>query len=59
MLRWSVIFLIVAAVAGYLGVGAVAGAAADIAKILFAVFLVLFLGTLIGGLWVARRISRH
>ena len=49
MLSWALTFLIIALVAGLLGFGMVAGTAAGIAKILFAVFLVLFLASLIMG----------
>ena len=47
MLRWAFIFLIVALAAAILGFGGVAGAAAGIAKILFFVFLLLFVVGLI------------
>jgi uncharacterized membrane protein YtjA (UPF0391 family) len=53
MLRWALIFLIVAIVAGVLGFGTIAGAASSMALILFWVFLaiciVMFLLGLIGG----------
>ncbi len=49
MLSWSIFFLIVALVAAFLGFSAVAGAAAGIAKILFGIFLVLFLISLFFG----------
>lgn len=49
MLHYALLFLVVALVAGVLGFGFVAGTAAYIAKILFIVFLVLFLISLIGG----------
>ena len=42
MLSWSIFFLIIALVAALLGVSSIAGAAAEIAKMLFGVFLVLF-----------------
>jgi uncharacterized membrane protein YtjA (UPF0391 family) len=48
MLYYALVFFIVALVAGVLGFGGVAIAAAGIAKILFFVFLVLFLVSLIG-----------
>jgi uncharacterized membrane protein YtjA (UPF0391 family) len=57
MLRWSLIFLIVALVAAALGFGGIAAAAAGIAKVLFYIFLVLFLITLIAGLAIGRRIT--
>ena len=43
MLRWALIFLVVALIAAALGFGGLAGTAVGIAKILFFVFLVLFL----------------
>ncbi len=49
MLRWTVIFLVVAIIAGILGFGGIAGSAMGIAKILFFVFLVLFVISLISG----------
>ena len=47
MLRYALIFLVIAIIAGILGFGVIAFAAAGIAKILFGVFLVLFLISLI------------
>lgn len=49
MLSWSLFFLVVALVAAFLGFSSVAGAAAGIAKLLFGVFLVLFLLSLFLG----------
>jgi len=43
MLRWALIFLVVALVAAVFGFTSVAGTAYDAAKILFVVFLVLFI----------------
>lgn len=43
MLSWSITFLILALIAGILGFGVIAGAAASIAKVLFFVFLVLLI----------------
>jgi uncharacterized membrane protein YtjA (UPF0391 family) len=52
MLRWAVIFLVIALVAALLGFGNLAGGAASIAMILFYVFLaitvILFLLSLFG-----------
>ena len=56
MLRWAFVFLIIALIAGVFGFTDVSAASADIAKILFAVFLLIFLGALTLGLLVARRI---
>ena len=49
MLRWAIIFLIIALVAGFFGLGGVEGTALYIARILFFVFLVLFIVTLVTG----------
>lgn len=43
MLRWALIFLIVAIIAAVLGFGVLASAAATIAKVLFGIFVVLFI----------------
>ena len=46
MLRWALLFLVVAMVAGIFGFAGVMVAAAGIAKLLFYVFLVLFVVSL-------------
>jgi uncharacterized membrane protein YtjA (UPF0391 family) len=53
MLYWTLVFLVVAIIAGALGFGAIGGMAYGAAKILFFIFIVLFILSLIGG--VARR----
>ncbi len=53
MLSWALIFFVVAIVAAIFGFGGISIAAAGIAKILFFVFLVLFLVSLVMSL--ARR----
>ncbi|EKE09284.1 MAG: hypothetical protein ACD_16C00196G0003 [uncultured bacterium] len=50
MLTWAVIFFIVAILAGLFGFKRVQGAATTMAKILFFIFLVLFVISLIFGL---------
>ena len=47
MLRWALIFLVVALVAAVLGFTSIAGAAIDVAKILFWIFAVLFVISLV------------
>jgi len=47
MLYWALLFLVVAIIAGLLGFGAIAFAAVGVAKLLFFVFLILFLISLI------------
>ena len=49
MLRWALIFLVIALIAGVLGFGVISAEAAWIAKVLFIVFLVLFIVSLILG----------
>jgi uncharacterized membrane protein YtjA (UPF0391 family) len=49
MLTWTIIFLVVALIAGVLGFGGIASTASGIAKVLFFVFLVLFAISLISG----------
>ncbi len=49
MLGWALTFLVVALIAGVLGFTSIAGAAMGVAKILFFVFLVLFVISLILG----------
>jgi uncharacterized membrane protein YtjA (UPF0391 family) len=53
MLKWAVIILIIALIAGIFGFADVEAASATIAKWLFGIFIVLFLGALIIGLTVA------
>jgi uncharacterized membrane protein YtjA (UPF0391 family) len=56
MLNWALIFLVVALIAGLLGFTSIAGAAIGIAKILFVVFLVLFLVSTLVHLVRGRRV---
>jgi len=58
MLNWALTFLIVAIVAGALGLTGVAGAAAGIAKVLFFIAIGLFLVTLIAGLMAGGSVVR-
>ncbi len=55
MLRWAFIFLVLALVAGLLGFTGIAGDSMYIAKILFFVFLVVFLVGLVYSLATGRR----
>jgi uncharacterized membrane protein YtjA (UPF0391 family) len=57
MLGWALTFLVVALIAGVLGFTTVAGAAIGIAKILFFVFLVLFVVSLVAHLVRGRGIG--
>ncbi len=56
MLGWAATFLVIALLAGAFGLTGVAGAAADIARVLFFLFLCLFVLSLIFGVWTGRRL---
>jgi uncharacterized membrane protein YtjA (UPF0391 family) len=56
MLRWAVVFLIIAIIAGLFGFTDVASASATIAKWLFGIFLVLFIGALVIGLAIGSKL---
>jgi uncharacterized membrane protein YtjA (UPF0391 family) len=56
MLYWALVFLLVSLVAALFGFGGISMAAADIARILFFVFIVLFILSLIFGLRARRRL---
>jgi uncharacterized membrane protein YtjA (UPF0391 family) len=47
MLGWALTFLLIAVVAGVLGFGGIASASVGIAQVLFFLFLVIFLVTLL------------
>lgn len=51
MLRWTIIFVIIAIVAAAFGWGGIASGAESIAKILFFIFIVLFLISLVSRLF--------
>ena len=57
MLKWALIFAVVAVVAAALGFGGVAGAAAGIAKLLFFVAVVGFVLFLALGVFAGRKIT--
>jgi uncharacterized membrane protein YtjA (UPF0391 family) len=47
MLKWAILFLVISLIAGALGFSGVAAGAAQISKILFAIFFALFLIVLV------------
>ena len=49
MLNYAVIFLLIALLSGILGFGVIAGTAATIARVLFLIFLDLFIASLFRG----------
>lgn len=59
LLRWALIFLVISIVAALFGFGGIAAASAGIAKLLFYIFIALFVLTLVLGLLLGRRLSGH
>lgn len=57
MLRWALVFLVLALIAGVLGFTGIAGDSVYIAKILFFIFLVIFVAGLVFSLVTGRRPS--
>jgi uncharacterized membrane protein YtjA (UPF0391 family) len=49
MLRWALIFLVVALIASALGMFTLSGTAMEIARILLVVFVILFIVSLVAG----------
>ena len=49
MLSYAITFLVIALIAGVLGLGLVAGLSLEIARILFVVFIILFVISLVAG----------
>jgi uncharacterized membrane protein YtjA (UPF0391 family) len=56
LLRWAVIFLVVAIIAAILGFGGIAGAATDIARFLFFLFVAIFVIMLLMRLFIGKRL---
>ena len=56
MLKWAIIFAVGAVIAGALGFGGVAGAAAGGAKILFFLFVVVCVLFLVLGFTIAKKV---
>jgi len=54
MLRWALIFLVISLIAALFGFTGISVAAADIARVLFFVFIVIFVVLLLGGLMAGR-----
>jgi uncharacterized membrane protein YtjA (UPF0391 family) len=50
MLQYAAVFLVIAIIAAVFGFGGIAAGATEIAKILFFIFLIIFVATLIMGL---------
>ena len=58
MLAWAVVFLVIAVIAGLFGFRKVEGVSIQIAKILFFIFIILFIISLIFGLVVVPPVLR-
>jgi uncharacterized membrane protein YtjA (UPF0391 family) len=56
LLKWALIFFLISIVAAVFGFTGISLASADIARILFYIFLVIFLILLVLGLTIARRV---
>ncbi|MBX3300642.1 MAG: DUF1328 domain-containing protein [Nitrospira sp.] len=56
MLKWAVIFFVIALIAAAFGFTGIAAGAAEIAKILFYLFLAIFVILLIAGLVIGNKI---
>lgn len=56
MLKWALIFLVVALIAGALGFTGVAGAAASIAKILFWLFIAVCVLLFLAAVFVGKKL---
>jgi uncharacterized membrane protein YtjA (UPF0391 family) len=56
MLKWAVVFLLIAIIAGIFGFTGIEAASATIAKVLFGIFLMLFLGALAIGLFIGSKL---
>ena len=57
MLKWALIFLIIAVIAGIFGFTDVEAASATIAQWLFGIFVLLFFGALIIGLAIGAKLT--
>jgi uncharacterized membrane protein YtjA (UPF0391 family) len=56
LLKWALVFLVISIVAAIFGFGGIAAASADIARILFFIFIGIFVVLLALGLMAARRV---
>ncbi len=54
MLKWAIIFFIISLIAGYFGFAGVASGSRKIAKVLFAISLVIFLIVLVFGVMLGK-----
>ncbi|MBS0536504.1 MAG: DUF1328 domain-containing protein [Proteobacteria bacterium] len=57
MLKWAFVFLLIAIVAGIFGFTGIEEASATIAKWLFGIFMVLFVGAIVIGLAIGSKLT--
>jgi uncharacterized membrane protein YtjA (UPF0391 family) len=57
MMKWAIVAAVIAIIAGALGFGVIASAAAGIAKIFFFLFLTIFLVLLVSAVVVGRKVK--
>ena len=55
LLKWALVFFVVSIIAALFGFTDIAAATADVARILFYIFLVIFIVLLVLGLVISRR----
>jgi uncharacterized membrane protein YtjA (UPF0391 family) len=55
LLKWALIFFLISVVAAVFGFTDISAASADVARVLFYIFLVIFLLLVVLGLWAFRR----
>jgi uncharacterized membrane protein YtjA (UPF0391 family) len=55
LLKWALVFFVVSIIAALFGFTDIAAASADVARILFYIFLVIFIVLLVLGLVLSRR----
>ena len=57
ILKWALVFFIISIVAAIFGFGGISAASADVARILFFIFIAIFVALLVLGLTVFRAAS--
>ena len=57
LLKWALIFLVISLVAALFGFTGISTASADIARVLFYIFVIIFLVLLVLGLTIFRSVS--
>ena len=57
LLKWAAIFFVIAIIAAAFGFGGIAEGATDIAKVLFYIFLAIFVTVLVAGLVVGGKVK--